>query len=58
MKKSENSENLQNMKILLKEHQNEANYFYTLKNELKSTEKSNSKIAIICVDYKKNFICL
>jgi hypothetical protein len=47
------------MKILLKERQNEANYFYSLKNELKSTEKSNSKVAIIRVDYeKKKFICL
>jgi hypothetical protein len=27
LNKSENSQNLQNMKILLKEHQNEANYF-------------------------------
>ncbi len=54
-KKSENLENFEAIKLKLDEHQNEANYFYTLKNNLKSIENKNNKIAIICVDFQKNF---
>jgi hypothetical protein len=54
-KKSENLVNLKSAEYELKDHQNQADYFYTLQRNLKNSQKSNSKLEIICVDYEKNF---
>jgi hypothetical protein len=50
LKKSQNL-----VETKLKEHQNEANFFYDLQNKLKASQLNNSKIEIICNDYEKNF---
>jgi len=54
-KKSEDLVNLKSVEYELKEHQNQADYFYTLQRNLKNSQKSNLKLEIICVDYEKNF---
>ncbi len=45
----------ESIEIKLKEHQNEANFFYDLQNKLKALELNNWKIEIICNDNEKNF---
>jgi hypothetical protein len=45
----------ESIEMKLKEHQNEANFFYDLQNKLKASQLNNSKIEISCNDYEKNF---
>ncbi len=39
----------------LDKHQKEANSFYKLQHEIKTTAKNNPEISVICIDYEKNF---
>jgi hypothetical protein len=55
LKKSQNLVENKSIEMKLKEHQNEAKFFYDLQNKLKASELNNSKIEIICNDYEKNF---
>jgi hypothetical protein len=54
-KKFNKTEDLNIIENQLKEHQNEANYFYKLQNECKNLVKSDVNSQIFCVDYEKNF---
>jgi hypothetical protein len=52
----EKSDLLENeLKTSLNKHQIEADFFYKLQNELKSLAKSDPRVAVISMDYEKNF---
>ncbi len=55
LKKSQILVETESIEMKLKEHQNEANFFYDLQNKLKASQLNNSKIEISCNDYEKNF---
>jgi hypothetical protein len=54
-KVSENLLEIESLNNIMKEHHNQANYFYTLQNKIKELSKENNDISVLSVDYQKNF---
>jgi len=46
---------IETLEKCLKNHQDEANFFYILQDDIKTSTKNDPKIAVISIDYEKNF---